>query len=428
MPADTVTVQPRRLVLSGARLFEPTRGNFTEPTSVIMEGDAIIEMRPGTMTPDGVTHDLVVDARGKHILPGLIDAHFHLVSRSAAVVDDRLISSGMIEGVVNARERLEGGVTTVRDAGCRHHGIHELAAAIAAGLIPGPRAFVAGRNPAGPGAPGHWRNAPVTSADELRTAVRAELAMGAHWVKFILSHAEDPAQWARVTTFFSAEELRAGIEEAHAHGARTGVHCEGYEPAALAVRCGIDALDHAPQLDAATADLMAARGVHYVPTLWAFTADCGIDLESLSTERADAVRRGQEEHRASVRRALRAGVTIAAGTDAAGSLPPRDVLVHEMKALADAGLTTAEALRAATVHAAQVLGQEARLGEIEPGMAADLVIVDGDPLRDLSALVRPLLVVSRGRIVVDNWSPGRSRVAPETVPGATASVTGRWTA
>ena len=426
MTGITPTIgRPLRLV--GGRVFDPERGAFGQPVTIVVRGDNIADVFPVNET-DGEQDATVIDLRGRYVLPGLIDAHFHLVSRSAAVANEDLVSLGSIEGVVNAAERLRAGVTTVRDAGCRHRGIHSLVRAIRAGVVLGPRTFVAGRNPTGPLAPAHWRNVVIHGPEEMRLAVRQELDGGADWVKFIIGHAEDPTDWGLVTPYLSDIEIQAGVEEAHARGARVGVHCEGYEMAEIAVRCGVDTLDHGLQLGERTVDAMAAAGTSYVPTLWAFSDDAGLSASGYSPEAQASIRFWQEEHRQSVRRAAAAGVLIAAGSDAAGSLPPGDVLVHEMRALVEAGLSSAEALRAATLAAAQVLGAEDRLGSVQPRKAADLVVVDQDPLQDLRVLSTPSLVIAAGRIISDArhnlqaLQVGPSAEAVRTLAGSTS----RW--
>jgi len=372
--------------------------------------------------------DTVIDVTGCYVLPGLIDAHFHLVSRSATTVTEDVVSLGSVEGVVNAADRLRAGVTTVRDAGCRHRGIHALMRAIRAGVVVGPRAFIAGRNPTGPLAPSHWRNVIVRGPDDMRSAVRAELDGGADWVKFVIGHAEDPSDWSRVTPYLTEEEIRAGVQEAHAHAVRVGVHCEGVDMARVAVRSGVDTLDHAPLLDDETVEQMAASGTAYVPTLWAFSDDSGLADTPASTSAQAAVRFWQEEHRRSVRRAAAAGVLIAAGSDAAGSLPGGDVLVREIAALINAGLGSARALRAATLDAARVIGAEDRLGSLQPGKAADVVIVDRDPLTDVWTLARPLMVVARGRVMLNRrTNQDLLPVAPsQEAARDLAGLTSRW--
>ena len=179
-----------------------------------------------------------LDLAGAYVTPGLIDSHFHLISRSAAVVDDDLIALGMIEGTVNAAERIAAGVTAVRDCGCRHRGIYPLTRAINAGLVRGPRAYVAGTNPTGPDAPGHWRNVVARDADELRAVIRQQVDDGADWVKLILAHAESPTDWSAVTRYLTDDEIAAGVDEAHRLGVKIGCHCEGWDVAAVAVRAG----------------------------------------------------------------------------------------------------------------------------------------------------------------------------------------------
>ncbi len=226
-----------RLILSGGHVLDPSGTRFIADAHVVVDEGVIAAAGAGRV--DAEASDEVVELDGAYVIPGLIDAHFHLVSRSATDVDVPLIAGSMIEGVVTAAAVLAAGVTSVRDCGCRHLGIHELAHAVG-GLVPGPRAFVAGRNPTGPDAPRHWRNVIVDGPDGMRAAVAAELDAGADFIKLVVSHASGAADWNDVTQYLTEAQLRAAVEAAHERGARVGAHIEGYEVATMAVRAGID--------------------------------------------------------------------------------------------------------------------------------------------------------------------------------------------
>ena len=415
-----------RLVVTGAAVLAVDEPYFLYDHTIAIQDGRIEQIGPS----GDVEHrqsDVMLDVTGCFIVPGLVDAHFHLVSRSTAVVDEQLVAHGLVEGVVNALERLRGGVTTVRDAGCRHSGIFALRRAIELGLVPGPRAYVAGTNPTGPTAPGHWRNVVIRGAREMRSAIDAQLDAGADWVKCVLAHAEDPAEWDNTMIYLTEDELVVAVQAAHERGARIGVHCEGYEAAALAVRCGVDALDHAPLVDRATAEMMAERGVVYIPTVWAFSDDAGVDFEILEPGRRRRIEYWRNEHKASVARALELGVTIAAGSDAAGSLPAADVLVNELEALVECGLQPYQALIAATSGSAQALGAN-EIGRLSPGASADLVCTTSNPLGSLAALRDPAVVISRGAIVAGSRfsNLGRTKQELATIGSAYSDSTDRW--
>jgi imidazolonepropionase-like amidohydrolase len=415
-----------RLVLTNAQALNPSGTRFDAGRHIVIADGIIIGVGAGE-APTEQPGEVRLDLAGAYLLPGLIDSHFHLVSRSATVVDQELISLGVLEGTVNAAERLAAGVTSVRDCGCRHRGIYALHRAIESSLLRGPRIYAAGTNPTGPTAPNHWRNVVAHDVTELRAVIRQQVEDGAQWVKLILAHAEDPTDWATVTPYLSAEEIAAAVDEAHQLGVKIGGHCEGRDIAETAVRAGLDSLDHAPLISARVADLMAERGVVYVPTVWAFSSDAGVDLGALSPAARSELLRWQDEHRASVARAHAAGVVIAAGSDAEGSLPERNVLVEEMRALADCGLSRHEVLAAATRDAAALIEHPADLGRVADGALADVVAFAHDPLADLGALEDPLLVIARGQVVHDRLT--RSVVIEELPRRARELVvaTARWT-
>lgn len=412
-----------RLVLTGGSVLAPDGTRFA-PGYVIVTDGVITAVAAG-QAPALVPGEARVDLAGGYLLPGLIDAHFHLVSRSAAVADERLVGLSMIEGVLNARSRLLAGVTSVRDCGCRHAGIYALRSAIEAGLVPGPRTFAAGRNPTGMAAPAHWRNVFADGSAQLRAAIRQQVADGADWVKLILAHAPDPADWSAVDQYLTFAEMSDSVATARELGVHVGCHCEGWEVAAAAVAAGFDSLEHAPLIRQDVAEAMAGRGTVYTPTVWAFGADSGVDVSALTAGRRDALARWQDEHKASVARAREAGVLIAAGSDAEGSLPPCDVLLREMLTLADCGLSNAEVLAAATTAGATLMGRARELGRIASGYLADMVVADRSPLDDLRVLAAPRLVISRGAIACDASAAG----PPSGLSAGAASLgtaTTRW--
>jgi imidazolonepropionase-like amidohydrolase len=377
-----------------------------------------ILMREGRIVAIGQDLDAshAIDLAGRFVIPGLIDSHYHLVSRSDVEMDTAAVAASMVEGVVNAQDTLSSGVTRVRDCGCRHEGIYALRSAIAEGIVRGPHPYVAGRNPTGGLAPGHWRNIVVDGADQMGRAVHDQYAAGADWVKLILSHADNPFDWSDVTVFLSDDEIAAAVGTAHELGISIGGHCEGWDVAARAVRLGLDSLDHAPLVSDEVAEEMSSRGVFYTPTVWAFSADAGLDEVEATSEQRDAVAAWQAEHRESVRRARRAGVTIVAGSDAADALTGGGVLYKELLALADCGLDGREIVRAATASAAGLQRRSADLGRIAEGYVADLAVFDADPFEDLSTLRNPRLVVQDGAAVFERDrgllpSPHRTEMA-----------------
>lgn len=390
-----------RTVVHGAPVFDPGALRFEEDCAVVVERDRVVELRRPAAVREG---EVELDLSGRWVLPGLIDAHRHLIDRSAEVVDDDLIARGVLEGIDAAAATVRAGVTFVRDAGCRHRGIYALRAALAAGKVVGPKLYAAGPNVAGRTADRSWRNVIGSGPDEVRALVRAEAEAGADWIKLIVSQAMPDSGWRRIVRHLDDAEIGAAIDEAHAHGLAVGCHCEGDEAAAALVRAGVDCIDHGTGLSDATLAAMASAGTRYVPTAWMFsTATVTARGEVAAADAAsyrDAVERG---HADAIRRALRAGVPIAAGTD--GDEASGYQLAAEVEALVAVGLPAAVALRAATLEGAAVCGRSHERGSLEPGKVADLVAIGSDPLRDPAALRDVELVVQDGRTVVDERRP-----------------------
>lgn len=388
-----------QFVLGGPILDSDARA-FIDNHMVVVEDGRFTGIESVSQLPSDAR--TVIDVRGASILPGLIDSHFHLMSRSGVEADAKLIATSVVDGVITARRAIESGVTTVRDPGCKHRGIHAFRDEIASGRVLGPRAFTAGPNIVGRGAPVDWRNHFADGVDEVRRAVREERLGGADLIKLVLSHTTGDSDWTTCLRYLNDEEIATAVSEAHLLGARVGCHCEGIDAARAAVNAGIDVIDHGLTLDDGLVAQMAEQGTYYVPTLWAFSTKTHLTVGKTIPEDRAAIyeERIARVHRESVQRAMAAGVKIAAGSDPIHWIPARDVMVCELEALVDAGMTKIDALLAATAVSAEAIG-DPRLGSIRPGNFADLVVVDGDPATELRALARPRMVMKDGNVVVD---------------------------
>ena len=394
--------EDERILIFGGPIWNTEASRFEDGRVLVVERDRIASVDDVGQMPTGETSARLMNVNGAYIVPGLIDLHFHLISRTAFDANIDLIADGMIEGVLSAKRTLEAGVTTVRDMGTKHRGIHTLKRAINEGKIPGPRPFVAGPNPTGSGAPPGWRNVFADGPEEFRRVVRQEWRAGSDFIKMVLSHSAQESEFEVVLRYMTDDEIGAAVSEAHALGIRTGCHCEGLEAARAAVNAGIDCLDHAHHIDGELARRMAGQGTGYVPTLWCYRLESQLAWGYLDKQYSNAYReRIEAEHRKSFERALEAGVLIGVGSDSIDWLPPQDVTVREIEALAEYGMTKSQALNAATINSARIIGRDQDFGSLQPGKFADVVVVDGNPMDALRLLARPLMVMKAGKVAIN---------------------------
>jgi imidazolonepropionase-like amidohydrolase len=310
----------------------------------------------------------------------------------------------------NARRTLETGVTTVRDLGSWEYTDLAMRALIERGAMVGPRMFVSGyglsitraRSQPG-GAPP--RPGQADGPAEVARVARQQLAAGADWIKMYGSTGSDQD----VTGFqtFGLDEMRAAVEVAHRAGKRIAIHSYGPDGARDAVRAGANSVEHATDMDDATLAEMARRGTVYVPTVdhnryyVAHRAEYGYDQAVV-----DRLEGYTARNLATLRRAVRARVPIAMGSDAVFTGFGENT--RELEWFVKAGMTPAEALASATTTGAKLLGMERRLGAVAPGYFADIVAVEGDPLADVGAVVRGVRwVMKGGRVVVDSTGAAR---------------------
>ena len=406
------------IALTGGRVIDGT-GAPPRAATVVIAGDRIDSV--GGAVPAGVR---AIDVAGRTVMPGLIDAHVHLCAYAGEGTSPRLWSVATFEeeqllhGAANARTALQVGFTTVRDmAGARAE--VALKHAFDAFVLEGARVVSAGfiGMTGGHGdlfVPPAVERRPTPIADgvdECRRAVRRHARDGADLIKICTSGGVlslgDKSEWRNYTD----DETRAIVDEAHALAMRVAAHAHTRSGIAQALDAGVDSIEHGSQLDEELATRMAKTGTRLIATLSIHEQirlhgkERGVPAESLA--KAEELHEGRIR---AVRVAKEAGVRIACGTDSSNVLP-FGLHAWELELLCrDGGFTPMEAIVAATRDAAETVGLGERTGTLERGKWADLIVVDGDPLQDISLLrdaPRIRKVFREGRLLVDRDQAGR---------------------
>ena len=354
-----------------------------------------------------------VDLHDATCLPGLIDLHAHILINPGDVLADSLRKSSArkaLEGLRNARVRLQNGFTTLRDPGDEdlYYSTIEIRDAIARSDFEGPRLFVAPHMISSTGGHGDFNdlaadlalqvpNVVVDGPDAMRKAVREEIKHGADWIKLaatggVMSAADDPRAQA-----FTDEELRAAVDEAHRHGRKVTVHAIGTGGIKAALRAGVDGIEHGLLIDDEAIAMMKERGVTLVPTVYVldYIVEQG-EKTGIPPDRIAKARALQADRDRAQRAAFASGVTIAFGSD---TIFPHETANREFARMVRLGLSPMGAIKAATANAARVLGIEKDLGTLEVGKRADLVAVPRDPLADVTALETVSFVMKDGRVI-----------------------------
>lgn len=407
-----------RVVVRNANLFDSRAGEMRPGTTIVIEGERIAGVTQEPIAVDDVQRS--IDADGRAVLPGLIDAHVHVVATSHDLAGLALQPPSLVTAQSShlLRAMLHRGFTTVRDAGGADHGLR---AAVAGGLFEGPRLFIAGQpisqtgghadmRPPGVRGPMYCAcaglglvGAIADGVGEVRRAVREQVRQGANHIKIMagggVSSPTDPIDG----TQFSIEELHAAVEEAEAANLYALAHA--YSPRAVtrAVQAGVRSIEHGNLIDEATAREMKTHGAYLVPTLstYAALAEEGQRL-GWSAEMLAKLRSVHDRGLDAVRIARAEGVPIVFGTDLLGHMHARQSGEFTLRA---AAVPPLELLQSATAVAARLMGQEAHIGALIAGAFADLLIVDGDPAESLEMLTRPgeaLRLIMQGGRVVEN--------------------------
>jgi imidazolonepropionase-like amidohydrolase len=393
---------PKTVAILAGRMLDVRTGTLIENPVILTDGSRIRAAGPASRVKIP-TETPVLDWSGLTVLPGLIDAHVHLAWGTPEPGKPQ-------PGTGEAWATLNAGFTTVRNPGSTGAADVRLRDAIEAGLVEGPRMQAAGFALGREGGvcdrvfAGEGR---ASGQEEIRRRTAEAFAAGADLVKLCAGGGvvASPAEAGAIV--YSADEMRVAVEEAHRRGKRVGVHAQGPVAIANAVRAGADSIEHGALIDEATAALMKSAGTALVPTLyrldWQIEA---AERNGAPPEQLAALTATRDAAQANVRRAIAAGVPIVFGTDA--TVYPHGLNAREFAVLVKLGMTPAQAIRAATLDAAALMGWDKRVGEIAPGHLADLVAVEGNPLEDVTVLEHVFKVMKGGRLVKDEpAAPGR---------------------
>jgi imidazolonepropionase-like amidohydrolase len=413
--ASAQTSESVVLVHAGRLLDRPGRTPRGAST-VVIRGGKVEAVRDGFVT-DGFAGAAVIDLRSSFVLPGLIDSHVHLDSDKAGqegLLESLTNSDAYFayEAAVNARKTLDAGFTTVRNLGNSDGVTLALRDAIAAGKVPGPRILDAGAGISataghGDGTLGlkpeiaeHVHEDNLCDGPEAcRRAVREQVRRGVDLIKIMTTGGVNSRIGAGVGKQMFDDEAKALIETAHLYGKKVAVHAHGADGVVLALKYGADSIEHGTLLDEEGLKLFLKTGAYYVPTL--STVNGYRERLAKDPGAYPPAVREKIEWRISItgqalQKAYPRGVKIAFGTDAGVSKHGRNA--DEFELMVKYGMPPAEAIKAATVNAADLLGISAQAGTLEPGKGADLIAVAGDPVADVT-LLKNVSFVMKGGVV-----------------------------
>ena len=362
---------------------------------IIVENDRIVSV--GTSAPPAGAQ--VIDLRRFTVIPGMIDVHVHMTYYWDRTPGTRPLGQPRRPAGVttvlaadNARRTLETGVTTVRDLGAQNEVDYAMRDLIAMGRMVGPRMFVAGQGLSA-------ARGSVVEPEAFRQQAEARIAAGSDWIKIFGSRGS--YQSVETTQTVPFEAMKAVVDAAHAKNHKVAIHSYGPSGVKDAVRAGADSVEHGIDLDDETIAEMAKRGTVWVPTIdhnrYYVEAK---DEFGFADDTIPPLKAYIEKNLESTRRAFKAGVKIGMGSDAVYSMFGQNT--RELGWMIKAGMTPAKALETATTIPAALLGHASDLGRLTPGAFADIVAVDGDPLKDIDAVISHVVwVMKGGKVVVE---------------------------
>jgi imidazolonepropionase-like amidohydrolase len=410
---------PDWLIVRASRLIDGTGAPPIERPTVVIQGGMIREIHAGGAAPKGdrPAGAAELDLPGHTLLPGLIDAHVHLVlpgdgtpfETSVRETDGVLLATA----IHNAQTALRAGITTLRDCGSMRDTTLEIRRAQRLGYTVVPRLHLCRCPMTITGGHCWYFGGEADGPEGVRQMVRRLVKAGVDFIKIMASGGGTLGTYSSRPSY-TVEELRAAVDEAHRLNRRVGIHCTCADATRNAVAAGADHIEHAlflsdeqghQRFEAEVADAVARRTIPVTSTLCVghFLVDALSARETVTREEQAAVERWRRTNDANMQNAGRmrqAGVRYVAGTDAGWRFTPFDGLVRELELLHDAGMSAGDAIAAATSAAAAAMGIAGEVGALRGGLRADMIGVAGDPLEDLRVLRRPAMVMLGGTPVV----------------------------
>lgn len=402
------------VVIKAGHLVDVLDGKVVDNSIILIEGETIKAVGQKVETPPDAT---VIDLGNAWVLPGLIDCHTHITFQMGNYYDDIFRKSPIDEAVyahVYARRTLEAGFTTCRNVGANEFVDVALKKAIDAGKIPGPHLFVSGQLLSATGGHGdlngfspylHFTSADgvVDGVDEIRKKIRWNIKYGADLIKFTATAGVLSEEESVGAPQFSAEEMKAMVDEAAMWGRKVAAHAHGAEGIKRAVRAGVASIEHGSILDDEAIQLMKDHGTYLVPTVYVgFSVEEHAQEWKLPEKLVAKAKAINGEKLQWLRKAIKENVKFAYGTDA--GVFPHGENGKDFKYLVEAGMSPMRAIQSATAEAASLIGHPERIGSLAPGRFADVVAVDADPFQNIAVLEKIAFVMKSGVVYRNHFA------------------------
>jgi imidazolonepropionase-like amidohydrolase len=405
---------PKRTVILAGKLLDVRTGDTLSGQAIVIEGDRIVSVGPlSALKLSG--NESRIELSNATLLPGMIDAHTHLTFDPQFGYESLAISvpREALIGAKNARVTLEAGFTTVRNVGADGYADVALRDAINAGDVPGPRMLVSGPPLGITG--GHCDNnllpfeyhatgdGVADGIEGVQHKVREVIKYGADLIKVcatggVLSKGDDPN-----ASQYSLEEMKAIVADAHRLGRKVAAHAHGAQGVIWASEAGVDSVEHGHLMNDEAIAVLKKNGTYLVPTLylmdWQRAHAVQANLPAFLKAKMELVSGVGKQN---VQKAIKTGVKIGMGTDAA--VYPHGLNAHELEVYVQLGMTPLEAIQSATINDADLLGWKDKIGALEAGKWADIIAVDGDPLHDITVLQRVKFVMKGGQVVKNDYA------------------------
>jgi imidazolonepropionase-like amidohydrolase len=398
---------PKKVIINAGRLLDVKSGKLLTNQQIVIEDEKIVSVGPAGPALAGA---LVINLPNSTVLPGLIDAHTHLTGDNTKLGYESLgisVPREALTGAKNAKITLEAGFTTVRNVGASGYSDVALRDAINAGDVPGPHMLVSGP-PLGisgghcdenllPSGFHYSAEGVADGVDAVLHKVRETIKYGADVIKFcatggVMSKGDDPN-----ASQYTQAEMKAIVADAHRLGRKVAAHAHGAQGVSWASDAGVDSIEHGHLMDDNSIATLKKNGTYLVPTLY-LTEWWSENMEKMNApeylaKKMKVVSAAAEKN---AQKAMQAGVKIALGTDAA--VYPHGLNAHELAVYVKLGMTPLQAIQAATLNDADLLGWSDKIGSLEAGKFADIIAVDGDPLQDVATLQHVKFVMKSGAV------------------------------